>query len=76
MSHTGLALFEQAKIMGAAIGEGSSDDLPGLLVNHHLGFLGVALLFATVVPFLLFFGRSIGCSLTSTSTTSMIVSLG
>ena len=54
--------------MRTAICKGSGDDLPALLVNNHLCFLGVTLLFAAVVLFLLFFGRSIGCSLASTST--------
>jgi len=32
-SHKRLAVFEQAEIMSAAIGKGSGDDLPALLVN-------------------------------------------
>ena len=60
--HDRFALFEQAKIMRAAIGKGRSNDLHGFLVDNHLCFLGVTLLFAAVVSFLLFFGRSMGCS--------------
>ena len=70
------AFFEQFKIMLASIGKGCGDDGLGLLIDNQLRFLGVALLFATIMPALLFFGRSIGCSVTSISTTSISVSLG
>ena len=68
-------VFEQLKIVLASVTESGGDDLSALSVGNYLRFLGVTLLFATIMPFLAFFGRSIGCSLTSTSTTSNTVSL-
>jgi len=62
--------------MFTSTGEGSCDNFSGLLVGNQLRLLGVAPLFAAVVPILAFFGRSIGCSLASTNTTSKTVSLG
>jgi hypothetical protein len=70
------AFFEQIKVMLASIGKGCGNDRLRLLVDDQLCFLGVTLLFATVVLALLFFGRSIGCSVASISTTSISVSLG
>jgi hypothetical protein len=43
------AFFEQFKIMMASIGKGRGKDTLHLLVNNHLRFLGVTLLFAIVV---------------------------
>lgn len=68
-------LFEQLEVVFASMTEGRGDDLGAFSIRHHLRFLGVTLLFAAVMPFLAFFGRSTGCSLTSTSTTSNTVSL-
>jgi len=68
--------LEQFKIMLAPMGKGCGNDLLCLLVDDQLRFLGVMLLFAAVVLTLLFFGRSIGCSVASISTTSISVSLG
>jgi hypothetical protein len=62
--------------MLASNGKGCSDDFLGFLVDDQLCFLGVTLLFAAVVPALLFFGRSIGCWVASISTTSVSVSFG
>ena len=70
------AFFEQIKIMLASISKGRGNDRLRLLVNNQLRFLGMTLLFAAVVLALLFFGRSIGCSVASISTTSISVSLG
>lgn len=70
------ALFEQIKIMLASICKGRGNDALCLLVNNQLRFLSVTLLFTAVVPSLLFFGRSIGCSVASINTTSISVSLG
>ena len=70
------AFFEQFEIMLAPIAKGGREDFLRLLIDNQLGFLGVTLLFATVVPALLFFGRSIGCSVASISATSISVSLG
>jgi hypothetical protein len=66
--HDEAVLFEQLKVMLASKAEVRSQDLFGVQVCNQLCFLGVPLLFAAVVPFLCFFGRSIGCSVASTST--------
>jgi len=68
-------VFEQLKIVFASITESGGNDLSALSFSNYLRFLGVTLLFATMMPFLTFFGRSIGYSLTSTNTTSNTVSL-
>ena len=68
-------LFEQLKVMFASVTKGGSHDLGTFSVSNYLCFLGMSLLFTAVMPFLAFFGRSTGCSLTSTSTTSNTVSL-
>jgi hypothetical protein len=68
-------VFEQLKIVFVSITESGGNDLSALAVGNYLRFLGGALLFATIMPFLTFFGRSTGCSLTSTSITSNTVSL-
>ena len=71
-----LVSFEELKIMFASMSKSSCHNFGGLSVGNQLCFLSTALLFATVMPFLAFFGRSIGCSLTSTRITSKIVLLG
>src|SRR5215218_6057366 len=48
-----------------------TNDLARATVDDHLAFQGVSLLLATVVGFLLFFGRSIGVSATSTTMNSI-----
>ena len=68
-------ILEQLKIVLASITKSRGDNFGALAVCNYLRFLGVTLLFAAVMPFLAFFGRSIGCSLTSTRTTSNTVSL-
>ena len=68
-------VFEQLKIVFAAITKSRGDNFSTFSVGNYLCFLSVTLLFAAVMPFLAFFGRSIGCSLTSTSITSNTVSL-
>ena len=68
-------IFEQLEIMFASITKRRGNNFSALSVSNYLCFLGVSLLFAAVMPFLAFFGRSTGCSLTSTKTTSKIVSL-
>jgi hypothetical protein len=52
-----------------------SQDFFRVQVGNQLCFLGMTLLFAAVLPALSFFGRSIGCSVASTSTISIKVSL-
>lgn len=68
-------VFEQGEVMLAALRKGCSKNHLGFLVHNQLRFLGVSLLLSAVVPALLFLGRSIGCSVASTSTTSINVSL-
>ncbi len=72
-SHT--AAFEKLKVVSTASGKGGSQDLLGIQVDHELRFLGMPLLFAAVILALLFFGRSMGCSVTSTKTNSIASSL-
>ena len=74
-SKVAAVVLEQLKIMLASITESRGDNLSTFSVSDYLCFLGMSLLFAAVMPFLAFFGRSIGCSLTSTSITSKTVSL-
>ena len=69
-------VLEQLEVMLAALAKGSRHDFSGFLVGDQLRFLRVSPLFATIVLFLAFFGRSTGCSLASTSITSKTVSLG
>ncbi|MDR3576863.1 MAG: hypothetical protein P4L50_23605 [Anaerolineaceae bacterium] len=69
------AFFEQFKIMLASFGKSRRNNRLCLLVYNQLRFLGVPLLFAAVVLSLLFFGRSMGCSVASISTTSITLSL-
>ena len=68
-------VFEHLKVMLASVTKRCGKDLSALSIRNHLRFLGMLLLFATVMPFLTFFGRSIGCSLTSTNITSNMVLL-
>ena len=70
------AIFlEQLKVVLASIGKGGGNNFSRLWIRNYLRFLRMAPLFAAVMLFLAFFGRSIGCSLASTSTTSKTVSL-
>jgi hypothetical protein len=71
-----LVIFEKLEIMLAALAKGGSYNFSGLLVGDQLRFLCMSPLFATVMLFLAFFGRSTGYSLASTSITSKTVSLG
>ncbi len=68
-------ILEQLKIVFASISKSRGNNFGALSVGNYLCFLGRSLLFATVMTFLAFFGRSTGCSLTSTNTTSKTVSL-
>ena len=69
-------VFEQLEVMFTALAKGGDYNFSGFLVGNQLCFLSMPLLFATVMLFLAFFGRSTGCSLTSTRITSKTVSLG
>jgi hypothetical protein len=63
-------ILEKLRVMLAPLAKGSRHNLSGFLVGNQLRFLGVPLLFAAIVLFLAFFGRSTGCPLTSTRITS------
>jgi hypothetical protein len=70
-----MAALEDGKIMLAPIGKDGGDHGMGLLVHDQLRFLSMVLLFTAVILPLLFFGRSIGCSVPSIKITSIQVSL-
>jgi len=69
--HRRAAALEKLEVVRAACGKGSRKDTFGVGIDHELGFLRVAFLLATVMPTLFFLGRSMGCSVASTKTTSM-----
>ncbi len=69
-------VLEQLKIVLTSITKSRGNDLSAFSIGNYLCFLSMLLLFAAVMSFLAFFGRSIGCSVTSTNTTSKTVSLG
>ncbi len=48
-------VLEQLKIMFASITESCGDNLSAFSVSDYLCFLGMSLLFATVMPFLAFY---------------------
>ena len=62
---------KQPKVMTTTHIEGRTDNPARLLVHHNLRFYRVPLLFARVVPSLLFLGRSTGVSVASTRMTSI-----
>lgn len=66
LGQNGLAGFKHLKIMRPASAKRGTKHGFRLFIDDHLRFLGVALLFAAIAPALLFWGRSTGCSLTST----------
>lgn len=68
-------LLEELKVVLTSMSKGSGNDLSGLLACNQLRFLSMTPFFAAEMLFLAFFGRSTGCSLASTSTTSKTVSL-
>ena len=45
-------VFEELEVVLASIAKGGGDDLGTFSIRYHLRFLGVTLLFATVVLFL------------------------
>ena len=61
--------LEQAEIIYFPLAELGRDNLTIRLVDNHLRFESVSLFLTTVVSSLFFFGRSIGLSVTSTTTT-------
>ena len=62
-------LQQQSPVMTAAFFPGGADDFPALAIGHQLLFQRVAFLFARVELALFFWGRSIGVSVASTTTT-------
>ncbi|WKZ37345.1 MAG: hypothetical protein QY332_05310 [Anaerolineales bacterium] len=66
---------EQLKIVLAAITKCRGHDLGAFSIRNDLRFLGMTLLFCCCNAVFGFLGRSIGCSQTSTSTTSNTLSL-
>ena len=66
------ASFVQGKIMLCPTAVRRTEDLFGALIDYHLAFRCVALLLAAVVAPLFFLGRSIGVSLASTITASIV----
>lgn len=61
--------FEKREIMDFARAHGDAHNLLGELIHDDLSFLGVTLFLAGVEPSLFFWGRSMRCSLASTTTT-------
>jgi hypothetical protein len=57
--------------MFVAVTKIGCQDLLCVQVCNELRLLGMTLLFAAVMPFLSFLGRSIGCSVASTNTISI-----
>ena len=62
-------VFEQSEVVRFTARHLHAQNLLGALVDHELRLLGVALLLARVEPLLFFWGRSMRCSLASTTTT-------
>ena len=54
--------------MRAARSISSTNNLSSSLINYNLGFESMAFFLTTIVATLFFFGRSIGVSVTSTTT--------
>ncbi len=75
LRHSGATVFEQGKVMLTAHPKICSHNHVSFLVHDQLCFLGMPFLLSAVVPTLLFFGRSMGCSVASINTTSINVSL-
>ncbi len=63
------AALKQSKVMGFARAGVDTENPLAVVVDHDLSFLGVAFLFAGVEPALFFWGRSMRCSLASTTIT-------
>jgi len=67
----GFAVFVKRKIVSRSFGKPRVNDLFGLFASPHLCFYRVPLFLARIISLLFFFGRSIGDSTTSTTTTSI-----
>lgn len=70
--HGNSVQLEQSEIMNSPFTKGSTDNLSINLVNYYLSFQSMLLILATVISSLVFFGRSIGLSVTSTTTTFQV----
>lgn len=68
-SQSQTALLEQGKVVSFACTGLDAENPLTILVNHDLSFLGMAFLLTRVEPTLFFWGRSIRCSLASTTIT-------
>ena len=69
-------VLEQLKIMFTAIAKVGRQDFFPIQTGNQPRLLGMTFLFAAVMLALSFFGHSIDCSVASTSTISITVSLG
>jgi hypothetical protein len=65
-------VLKDAKIVVSSCVKGSADDPPRQIVHHHLRFYRMPPLLATVKQSLVFFGRSMAHSVTSTSSTLLL----
>jgi hypothetical protein len=74
-SNLAARLFEDGKVMRLARSVSGTNDFARPAVDDHLRLDGVPLTLARIVPPLFFFGRSIGVSVASTTTTSIRLSL-
>ena len=63
------ALLEKSKVVRPSSACDHAQNLLRAIVNHDLPFLGVAFLLTRVEPALFFWGRSMRCSLASTTIT-------
>lgn len=72
---TQVTFFEELEIMSFPGAEGGGQDHSSRLLDKHLSFLRVAFFLAAVVLPLFFSGRSIGCSVTSTTMISSCLPL-
>ena len=62
------AVFEECEVVGFACARRHAHNLLFQRVDHDLSFLGMALFLTGIAAALFFWGRSIRCSLASTTT--------
>lgn len=72
--NSGATLFKKPEIMPSSFGLCGAQNPFGFSLGNYLCFERVLLFLTGVIPALFFFGRSIGVSVTSTSTTSQLFS--
>ena len=70
-TETNPALAKQTEIVFSSPANRYTDNSPRFRVDHDQQFQGMSLLFAGIVSFLFFLGRSVSHSVTSRMTTSM-----